>query len=304
MNNPGKPDNIWELGDNSIEVPPGGELLSINRGSTYIRGEQYNVQDEDPNDMTLVPVTGSKTYKIENISAHEYVAIYVIGVLCPEQGGLPQQYKYVKSYNGSFNFVDDPNSAELKFDSLEACQGWISNHIDDTYTGLRFVAIQMSKPTDNKVLKVATSDYKLIEDISSYLANNNLTINRIGEGNDKCLFLTHSSASGLPNRYDVRSVDSMTISTNSIVNLEEYERSIRLDNSSDAIDFGSAKNLVYKATSPGFCEVFGPTGEKWLKRTGSGTSASPYDASLMAVKIRDYRGFEQLKIGTGLKDGG
>jgi hypothetical protein len=49
--------------------------------------------------------------------------------------------------------------------------------------------------------------------------------------------------------------------------------------------------------------VFGPTGAKWLERTGSGTSASPYNASLKAIKIRDYRGFEQLKIGTGLKDG-
>lgn len=50
--------------------------------------------------------------------------------------------------------------------------------------------------------------------------------------------------------------------------------------------------------------MFGPTGAKWLERTGSGSSTSPYDASLKAIKIRDYRGFEFKKVGVGLGEGG
>lgn len=239
VNNPGKANDIWELGGR-IEVPDGGELLSVNRGSTYIRGEQYNVQDEDPNDMSLSPVTGNKTYKIEDVEVHEYEAMYIVGMVCLPSSGQardPKRFMYVKSYNEStqaFEFTSNPDdvSSEMTFATVDECQTWISGHSGGAYTGLDFTAIQIKKPSESKRLKVATSEYKLVD--NSYFASNNLTINRIGEGNDKYLFLTHRSASGLPNRYDVRSVDSMAISTNSIVNLEEYERSIRLDNSQDA----------------------------------------------------------------------
>ena len=97
VSNPGKQDNIWEIGDNEIKCPADSELLSVNRGNTYIRGELYNVQDEDVEDMKLVPATGSKTYKIKQLAVHEPIDAYVAGALCTDTD--PAQFKYVDTFN-------------------------------------------------------------------------------------------------------------------------------------------------------------------------------------------------------------
>lgn len=46
MDNPGMENDIWPLNTPWV-IPPGDELLSYNRGQTYIRGQLYNVSNDD-----------------------------------------------------------------------------------------------------------------------------------------------------------------------------------------------------------------------------------------------------------------
>ena len=46
VDNPGMENDIWPLNTPWV-IPEGGELLSCNRGQTYIRGQLYNVSNDD-----------------------------------------------------------------------------------------------------------------------------------------------------------------------------------------------------------------------------------------------------------------
>jgi hypothetical protein len=59
VDNPGPPDGIWQLGEDPVFTA--GELVNENRGQTYIRGQLYNVSDDD---NWLNPSIGSQKYEI------------------------------------------------------------------------------------------------------------------------------------------------------------------------------------------------------------------------------------------------
>lgn len=89
---------------------------------------------------------------------------------------------------------------------------------------------------------------------------NKFTLHSIGNGvnGDKQVFLSYKRSSGLPSRFHVRSTSELNLPTGTLVNLGEYERSIRSDNT----DQPHANNFVYKSTSPGFYPV-----GNWLNGT-------------------------------------
>jgi hypothetical protein len=101
-------------------------------------------------------------------------------------------------------------------------------------------------------VKVATSTNVLLR-TSDVI--DKFTLRSIGSNDSKQLFLTYNGTAGLPNRFAVRSSDDFSIVTSNLVNLGEYERSIRVEDTDEA----HIKNFVYKNTSPGFYPV-----ENWL----------------------------------------
>lgn len=81
LDNPGMTDDIWPLGvDYRDYIPTGGEVVSVNRGWTYIRGQTYNVSSDD---SKLVPLSGGASYDINSLDSNKYDAVNVIQVLVP-----------------------------------------------------------------------------------------------------------------------------------------------------------------------------------------------------------------------------
>ena len=77
-------DKIWPIGE---AINKGdGELVNVNRGQTYIRGQLYKISGDD---TKLLPLTGSQEYDIQNVLIHAYENIPVIKVLVPVDGTNP-----------------------------------------------------------------------------------------------------------------------------------------------------------------------------------------------------------------------
>jgi gentisate 1,2-dioxygenase len=89
IDNPGYSDRIWPLGEPKIITD--GELISENRGWTYIRGQTYKVSD---NDLQLIPTTGSQRYDIAGVESHKYEEKHAIAVRVPAPGDNPTTWQY------------------------------------------------------------------------------------------------------------------------------------------------------------------------------------------------------------------
>ena len=85
VENNGYADKIWPIGE---AINKGdGELVNVNRGQTYIRGQLYKISDDD---TKLLPLTGSQEYDIKkDVLIHAYENIPVIKVLVPIDGTNP-----------------------------------------------------------------------------------------------------------------------------------------------------------------------------------------------------------------------
>lgn len=95
VDNPGMPGSIWGIGQ-PIPGDLPGELVSVSRGWTYIRGQVYNVSSDD---TKLIPTTSGTQYNITPIPANEYETQNVIEVLV-KTGDTSWTLKYMVSYSG------------------------------------------------------------------------------------------------------------------------------------------------------------------------------------------------------------
>lgn len=276
--NPEMEDHIWPLGVDYI-IPEGGSLVSINRGWTYIRGQTYRVSDDD---NQLVPNTSGEGYGIRELTLNRYDLDYVVGILVPVQSGRnPREweFKYLKTTSifetpdhkpildntilgddiasaCSFATESDANTwKETSFFNKYPTQGeYVEDSMGRQYKRFNIGVFPRQTLKDDDTKKVATSE-RVIFSKNDVLEM--FRMNSMGSGLTKKLFLTYivqtdpDTGEPLPSRFHVKSSDKMKIVTDEIVNIEEYERSLKKDNTEEP----SAMNYVYKSSSPGLCSV-------------------------------------------------
>ena len=131
--------------------------------------------------------------------------------------------------------------------------------------------------TDKEYLKVATSENVVL---TKKQVTDKFTLHSVGYGDDKQLFLTYNKDPRLPSRFDVEGVVDFNIDVSSIVNLKEYERSIRAVNSDEA----HIKNYVYKYGEPGFYTI-----SPWLTTT-----------NINGKLVKTYDGYRDIELGRTL----
>lgn len=122
--------------------------------------------------------------------------------------------------------------------------------------------------------KVNDTTYKL----------NSFELNSIGSENDRNVFLTYKPTSGLPTRFGVKSIGEKNFTTSSLINLDQYEKSIRKRETENA----DVENYVYKSNSPGFYAI-----SPWLETT-----------QIKGFLITEYNGQSDMRIGPRLEGGG
>ena len=160
------------------------------------------------------------------------------------------------------------------------------NVLDDNttvYGNVKFTRADMSSylwqtpKTDKEYLKVATSENVVL---TKKQVTDKFTLHSVGSGDDKQLFLTYNKDPRLPSRFDVEGVVDFNIDVSSIVNLKEYERSIRAVNSDEA----NIKNYVYKYGEPGFYTI-----SPWLTTT-----------KINGKLVKTYDGYRDIELGRTL----
>lgn len=123
--------------------------------------------------------------------------------------------------------------------------------------GVKLYLKKAETGTESK--KVATSTVVLVEQ-AKYIGSEpgKFTLHSIGTGDSRKVFLTYNGRPNLPNRFEVKPPSQKDIATSSIVNLSQYEKSIRQKDTENA----NVSNLVYSPSSNGFYEV-----GSWLTST-------------------------------------
>ena len=113
----------------------------------------------------------------------------------------------------------------------------------------------------------------------------------IGSGTDKQVFLTYNKlpdpqdpTKELPSRFEVKSCTDIVFDKSELVNLYDYERSIRVKDTDDP----HVKNYVYDSASPGYYDV-----SPWLDRT-----------QIKGKLIWEYNGYSDIEVGPNLEIGG
>ena len=284
-------DKIWPIGS---PIPPSlpGEVVSVNRGLTYIRGQLYRVNDTD---SKLVPETGSVGYDITGEVTNKYSAMNVVGILVPGNGGTTWTFKYLKSGATTLSsldstcLVDDIDGAQ-RFPlednpgttGDDTANGWIERFFGaseekvvsgETLSRANFgVFTYQSAGLEN--LKVASSN-RVVVTKAALLEK--FALNSMGSGTDKQVFLTYKGTTGMPNRFVAMNTIPIEFNTASMVNLRMYERQIR----SVATDAPHVRNFVYKSDSPGFYAV-----SPWLTST-----------KIFGRLIQEYNGHTDVNVG-------
>ena len=135
--------------------------------------------------------------------------------------------------------------------------------------------------------KVATSQTVIIPctkvNATTYKLNS-FELNSIETDSGRNVFLTYKPTSGKPNRFGVKSIGAKTFTTSSLINLDQYEASIRKRDTESA----DVENYVYKSNSPGFYAI-----SPWLTTT-----------QINGFLITEYNGQSDMRIGPGLEGGG
>lgn len=130
-----KYDEPWPIGK-GYQVPPGGELASLNRGWTYIRGQLYQVDDSEQSNQRLIPTSDSTGYKIQDVNANKFDIVNVVGVLVPTTTGsvTTWTFKYLKreTLDSLTSYCLDDNIANAKQFPM---QDDPQTTIDDTANG-------------------------------------------------------------------------------------------------------------------------------------------------------------------------
>ena len=149
-----------------------------------------------------------------------------------------------------------------------------------TYSNVNFTRADMSPylwqtiEPGGRECKVATSDNVVL---TNNQVTDKFTLHSMGSGDDKQLFLTYNKNPLYPSRFDVEGVSDFNIDASNIVNLNEYERSIRAVDSDEA----HVKNYVYKYGEPGFYTI-----SPWLTTTG-----------INGKLVKTYDGYSDLEFG-------
>lgn len=216
VDNPDQSYGIWQLG--TSKVLTAGELINENRGQTYIRGQLYNVSDDDE---WLNPSTGSQRYAIQPLPTNAFDSKIVIQVLVPSTSNK-FQLNYLKSWVEDSNiltFTTNPAEAQ-QFDTTKKVDSWIERFfgtdnyktIDDkTYFRSYFGYYNYPQfAEDPETKNIAASDVVLVE--KSYVYEH-FSIDSIGSGNDRKVFLKHIESPGLPSRFHAKSKDEKTFDT-------------------------------------------------------------------------------------------
>ena len=128
--------------------------------------------------------------------------------------------------------------------------------------------------TDKEYRKVATSHNVVL---TKDQVTDKFTLHSMGSGDDKRLFLTYNKNSLYPSRFEVEGVVDFNKDVLDIVNLNEYERSIRAVDSNEA----HVKNYVYKNGEPGFYTI-----GTWLTTT-----------QIKGKLVKTYDGYSDLEFG-------
>ena len=129
---------------------------------------------------------------------------------------------------------------------------------------------------------VATSTNVIV---TKEYVNGKFALNKLNGG---LVFLTYKGTTGLPNRFSVRASSPKKFVTTDIINLANYEKSIRKTSTDEA----ALDNLVYLSTSKGF---YGPIDE-WLKQDSSNGNKW----TIFGQLIWEYNGYRKVNIGPNL----
>ena len=209
--------------------------------------------------------------------------------------------RYVKEYDKNNNLlkVVSSESQATRFNFANPTGGdgaykWIETFFDGqderivnvldgnatTYSNVNFTRADMSPylwqtiEPGGRECKVATSDNVVL---TNNQVTDKFTLHSMGSGNGKQLFLTYNKNPLYPSRFEVEGVSDFNIDASNIVNLNEYERSIRAVDSDEA----HVKNYVYKNGEPGFYTI-----SPWLTTTG-----------INGKLVKTYDGYSDLEFG-------
>lgn len=323
VGNPGMEDSIWPISKpipDQSDLP--GELVSVSRGWTYIRGQTYKVDDENLDNQKLVPINGSLEYDIVDVPANKYDTKNVLGVLIATTTGsgssakTTYEFKYYKSHETTtvsgqnkvkFTFTDDKSSAkqfdlerntayewrEMLFNEYADSEGKITDNNEKVYSRDNFgVFVNRTLLTEYEVKKVASGPTVLIEKNKTFGGEiGKFTLRALGTGRSRDLFLTYNydtSSNGLPSRFRVKGEVNKDIVVDDLINIEEYERSTRFKDTDEPY----AMNYVFKSTSVGFYPV-----SPWLvEKNGKWT--------IVGKIIQEYNGYNEIGLGPKLDEGG